>query len=209
MRIQVPARRSRALLAGVIGGVALTAGAGFAYASIPGPDGRIHACYARSNGVYLAVPHSKGDVRIVDSSEACRAYETAIAWTQDQPAPVVALPRSLYATANGVNATLATPVLSLDMPVGTWIVNFKADDGNFGADCRLSAESGGFAVAGSDLSFAAGTNTADVVPFTLTARMTFTSPGTASVECSTSSSNTADAAVILRPVMTAIEVATP
>jgi hypothetical protein len=208
VRTHFPARRSRALLAGLIGGAALTAGAGLAYASIPGPDGNIHACYARSNGVYLAVPHSKGDVRIVDSSEACRGYETAIAWTQNQPAPA-ALPRSLYATGSNVVASFATPVMSLDMPVGTWVVNFKASEANFGTLCRLDAQAGGYGVAGSDIAIANGTNTGDTVPFTLTARMTFTSPGTASVECSSESSKASETSVIEYPVMTAIEVATP
>lgn len=66
--------------AGVIVG-ALTS-ASVAYAAIPGPDGSIKGCYAKTNGIVLGIPHSKGDLRVVDSAEPCRAYEAAVAWNQ-------------------------------------------------------------------------------------------------------------------------------
>lgn len=192
-------------VAAVIG---LSIGAGAAYASIPGPDGRIHACYASTNGIWLGVPHSKGDVRIVDSAEACRSYEKAISWTQNPPAPTPPqLPRSLYTTGPLTEAPFATPVLTLNMPVGTWIVSFKGEDGNFPSYCRLTAQAGGFGVDGNDTASAAGTDTGDIVPFTLTARMTFTQPGSATVDCSTDNTDHSHPALILDPVMTAIEVA--
>ena len=56
---------------------------GVAYASIPAADGTIKGCYATTNGLLLGIPHSKGDTRIVDSNEACRSYEQAIAWNQN------------------------------------------------------------------------------------------------------------------------------
>jgi hypothetical protein len=62
--------------------VAVLAAVGVGYAAIPGTDGQIKGCYATTNGLLLGIPHSKGDTRIVDSGEACRSYETAIAWNQ-------------------------------------------------------------------------------------------------------------------------------
>jgi len=46
---------------------------GIAYASIPAGDGTITACYGRSNG----------DLRIVDTSQACRPNEQSISWNQN------------------------------------------------------------------------------------------------------------------------------
>ncbi|MEA2192328.1 MAG: hypothetical protein QOI73_2449 [Solirubrobacteraceae bacterium] len=63
--------------------VAVLAAVGVGYAAIPGADGQIKGCYATSNGLLLGIPHSKGDTRIVDSDEACRAYEKTIAWNQE------------------------------------------------------------------------------------------------------------------------------
>ena len=77
---------SRRLKAGVaVGGAALMAMGGFAWAAIPAGDGTIKGCYARSSGLLLGISHSKGDVRIVDSGENCRSYETLITWSQRGP----------------------------------------------------------------------------------------------------------------------------
>lgn len=72
-------KRTLILVAG-LAGVAITAGT--AYAVIPAADGTVHGCYATSNGILLGIPHSKGDVRIVDTGESCRNYERAISWNQ-------------------------------------------------------------------------------------------------------------------------------
>jgi hypothetical protein len=55
---------------------------GVAWAAIPAPDGTIKACYATTNGILLGIPHSKGDLRTVDSSEPCRNYEKTLTWNQ-------------------------------------------------------------------------------------------------------------------------------
>lgn len=68
-----------------VGAVALTAMGGVAWAAIPAADGTIKGCYAVSNGLLLGIPHSKGDVRVVDSGESCRSYETLITWNQRGP----------------------------------------------------------------------------------------------------------------------------
>jgi hypothetical protein len=48
---------------------------GAAFAALPSSDGAIHACYQKNTG----------DLRIVDSEEACRSSERAIAWNQRGP----------------------------------------------------------------------------------------------------------------------------
>ncbi len=63
----------------------VVAAAGITSAAIPGADGQVKACYAKTNGILLGIPHSKGDVRVVDASETCRSYETAISWNQRGP----------------------------------------------------------------------------------------------------------------------------
>lgn len=71
----------RAATATVIAaGIALAAGG--AYAVVPGSDGAIRACYAKSDSLLLGIPFSKGDVRIVDEGASCRSYETAVSWSQ-------------------------------------------------------------------------------------------------------------------------------
>ena len=45
---------------------------GVGIASIPGPDGKVHACYA----------NDRGSMRIVDSEEACVATESRITSTR-------------------------------------------------------------------------------------------------------------------------------
>jgi hypothetical protein len=65
-------------------GVLAATGAG--WAAIPGSDGTIKGCYATTTGILLGVPHSKGDTRIVDANDDCRAYERAVAWSQRGPA---------------------------------------------------------------------------------------------------------------------------
>jgi hypothetical protein len=45
---------------------------GVAFATIPGPDGRLHACYQRSNG----------NLRLVESGGDCRSSESAVSWNQ-------------------------------------------------------------------------------------------------------------------------------
>lgn len=61
--------------------VALIAMGGVGWAAIPASDGTIKGCYANADGRTF----SKGDVRVVDSAENCRWYETAINWSQRGP----------------------------------------------------------------------------------------------------------------------------
>ena len=65
----------RKYLIGIVAGVVLLA-SGVALASIPGPDGVIHAC--RSNG--------NGELRAVDETATCPNGWTALSWNQSGPA---------------------------------------------------------------------------------------------------------------------------
>jgi len=53
-------------------------GAGIAYASIPGPDGVIHACYKNSNP-------AQGALLAIDSAASCPSGYTALNWNQTGP----------------------------------------------------------------------------------------------------------------------------
>jgi len=64
---------------------ALVAAGGLAFGAIPAGDGTIKACYATTNGLLLGIPHSKGDVRMIDEAEACRSHEQVISWNQQGP----------------------------------------------------------------------------------------------------------------------------
>jgi hypothetical protein len=48
---------------------------GVGIASIPGPDGKVHGCYA----------NDRGSMRVVDSEEACAAAESRITFNQTGP----------------------------------------------------------------------------------------------------------------------------
>lgn len=76
-------RRVKSVVA--VGAVALAAMGGMAWATIPGSGGQIKGCYARTSGLLLGIPYSKGDVRVVDTAENCRSYETALTWSKTGP----------------------------------------------------------------------------------------------------------------------------
>jgi hypothetical protein len=71
---ELTARRVRKpSIAGGIAVVALVGAlAGIGFAAIPGQDGTLRACYAKTNGILLGIPHHKGDLRLVDEGEACQ-----------------------------------------------------------------------------------------------------------------------------------------
>jgi hypothetical protein len=67
----------RVLLAGAVGGAGLLIG-GIAYASIPGRDGVIHACYKTSNP-------AKGSLVAIDSAASCPNGYKGLNWNQTGP----------------------------------------------------------------------------------------------------------------------------
>jgi hypothetical protein len=60
----------------IVGVLSITVLAGVAWASIPGPDGVIHACYKPSDGKLF----------VVDSAASCPSGSTALNWNQTGPA---------------------------------------------------------------------------------------------------------------------------
>ena len=103
-------RRARFAIAALAATV--VAGAGIAWAAIPGPGGVIHACYKDGNGA----------LRVVDDPGSCRGHETAI----DLGGPAHG-----YAAANPGDVTFSAPtsvsVLKLGLPAGTYLVHAKAN----------------------------------------------------------------------------------
>jgi hypothetical protein len=65
--------------------VVVLAVGGVGYAAIPSSSGVFRGCYARTDGLLLGIPHSKGDLRLVDEGESCRSYETLVSWNQTGP----------------------------------------------------------------------------------------------------------------------------
>jgi hypothetical protein len=102
-RIRIAAVTLLALATGV--------GAGIAWATIPGTDGLIHACYKDGNG----------DLRLV-SSPGCRVHETPI----DLGGPTQG-----YAAGDPGDVTLSGPtstsILTLALPAGKYLVHAKAN----------------------------------------------------------------------------------
>ena len=103
-------RRARFAIAALAATV--VAGAGIAWAAIPGSDGVIHACYKDGPGA----------LRVVDDPGSCRRHETAI----DLGGPAHG-----YAAANPGDVAFSTPtsvsVLKLGLPAGTFLVHAKAN----------------------------------------------------------------------------------
>ena len=81
--MQITITRRTSVIALATAGLLATVGVG--WAAIPGADGQIKGCYATTNGLLLGIPHSRGDVRIVDSAAACRSYEQSVSWSQKGP----------------------------------------------------------------------------------------------------------------------------
>jgi hypothetical protein len=72
--------RIRARLAVLLGSIAvvLGAGAGFAFASIPAPDGTINGCYKTSNP-------AQGALIVIDSTATCPSGTSSLNWNQTGP----------------------------------------------------------------------------------------------------------------------------
>ena len=79
-------KRSRTVVVAVAATL-VTAG-GVAYASIPGPDGVIKACYNKPGLLGLG----KGELRVIDSQAGCASTETQLSWNQTAPRAIRAPP---------------------------------------------------------------------------------------------------------------------
>ena len=67
-------RGTKLWLAGTVVAVSL---AGTAYATIPGADGAIHSCIAKTGGALRVVD--------TDEGESCKSGEQQLAWNQQDP----------------------------------------------------------------------------------------------------------------------------
>ena len=65
----------KTLLAAVAGALTAAIVGGFAWATIPAANGSIRACYQKTDG----------QLRVIDSTEACRTSEIPISWNQTGP----------------------------------------------------------------------------------------------------------------------------
>jgi hypothetical protein len=70
--VDIMNRIKRSGLVTAVVGVTVVAGFGFAWAQIPDANGTIHACYTKSGG----------NLRIIDSGQACGSKETSLTWNQ-------------------------------------------------------------------------------------------------------------------------------
>jgi hypothetical protein len=93
----------------VLAALALVATGAVAYASIPGPDGVVHACYKNSNP-------AQGALIAIDSAASCPSGYTALNWNQTGPVGPQGPegPQGLAATS-----TVATRIIHYDVSDAT------------------------------------------------------------------------------------------
>jgi hypothetical protein len=92
--------------------VVFAVAAGIAWATIPGSDGLIHACYKDGSG----------DLRVVPDPSSCRVHETPI----DLGGPTHG-----YAIGDAGDATFSSPtsvtILKLGLPAGKYLLHAKTN----------------------------------------------------------------------------------
>jgi hypothetical protein len=190
----------RLLVTLVAAGVAL--GAGIAYASIPDSGGVIHGCYANKDG----------SLRVIDTGAggSCDPKkETSLNWNQKGPTGPAGTSHAYYAyggltSFTTLGGSFATVGKLASLPAGTYVVTARGlvEDlpNDQEAECKLV---GG----GSDVqetlvdTFATGSPR---LPFTLSAAVTLTSPGSIETDCD--SNDSGGFAAALDVSMTAVAV---
>jgi hypothetical protein len=156
--------------AAVIASLALVVAlGGIAYAQIPSSDGTFYGCVAKSG----SVAHSKGDLRVVEQSEACRNYEFPVSWNQQgppgqpgQPGQPGAPATALWAVINpdGSVARGSHVVGSFRAQTGLYFVQFDRQVNN----CAFSVTPDGTQRAGSTLGTPSQTQVEALVQSTAT-----------------------------------------
>ncbi|MFL6157936.1 MAG: hypothetical protein ACJ72D_17730 [Marmoricola sp.] len=122
-----------------------------AYAAIPSADGTFAGCVAKTNGLFLAIPHNKGDLRVVDATEACRSYESRVSWNQQgTPGQPGASAAAVWAVINpdGTVARGSHVIDSFRGQAGLYFVEFDRRIDN----CAFSVTPDGTRLAGTTLS---------------------------------------------------------
>jgi hypothetical protein len=153
----------------LLGAVVAVGLAGTAYATIPGGDGVIHGCYAKSGGT----------LRVIDASVTnCKSGETALNWSQqgvpgpqgpqgekgepgEQGPPGPAGGVDSFGASQGSNIPSLTPgafvtVISKEVPAGNYAVFASGevvttDDNDAHVLCQLRGEGQGIQTSNSDL----------------------------------------------------------
>ena len=181
---------------------------GVAYAAIPGPTGVFHGCRAKTDGVVLNIPHSKGDLRLVQPGEACRSYEAAVSWNEEgqqgDPGPANA-----FATGDGNGERIETPgpifQQGLPLAAGKYVLTaaLSIDDADFlnsTVFCQLHDSSG--ALTGQQTFLRSGDQT------TMALQGTTTLPAADTIELTCTASNPQHNLFANNPSIDAIEVTT-
>jgi hypothetical protein len=105
-------RKLAAVLVAII--AAVLVGAGIAYASIPGPDGVIHACYKNSDG----------SLKAIDSAANCPNGYTPLNWNQTGPqGPAGDLSGLEYVQAISANDASQFKTVVVTCPTGKVVVS--------------------------------------------------------------------------------------
>lgn len=101
------------LLAAVGAVLLAVAGAGIAYASIPGPDGTVNGCY-RTAGL------GQGSLYVIDSGDTCPSGYTSLNWSQSA-APSIVTKDVVYTPPGG--SAFFTDIQTVDCPSGLHALN--------------------------------------------------------------------------------------
>lgn len=92
-------------------------GAVVAYASIPGPDGVIHACYKTGNP-------AQGALIAIDSAASCPSGYTALNWNQTGPqGPAGQTGLQGPAGVSGWEVVAASSSASVEASTGRWVIS--------------------------------------------------------------------------------------
>jgi hypothetical protein len=192
-------------LVGVLSAIAVLAGAGIAYASIPDSGGVIHGCYANKDG----------SLRVIDpaSGGACDAKkETPLDWNRSGTTGATG-PAGTSHGYYSYGGLLGFTVLGgsfakvgalTGLPAGTYVVTARGLVEDLPNDQEAEC---GLVAGGSDVqdtlvdTFATGSPR---LPFTLSAAVTLTSPGSIETDCD--SNDSGGFAAALDVSMTAVAV---
>lgn len=114
----------------------LVAGAGIAYASIPGPDGTIHGCYKTSD-------LGAGALYVIDSGDSCPSGFTSLNWSQSA-SPVIVTKDVTYSPPGA----LFTDIQTVDCTSGLHALNGGIVQTTAGTDWQTAIGGGATGNAG-------------------------------------------------------------
>lgn len=221
MKPQVTQVLRRHMYVAVMVAALVVVGGGFAYASIPGPDGVISGCRNKSTGVLRVIDR--------DAGVRCRASERALDWNQVGPqgppgqegaqgaAGVQGPPGIVNAIFAGSRTHVdlvpsPTQILAVDLPAGAWYVQGIVGLGNFSGQrvpvlCAVGSTGGSYTTTSiTALAPYPGTG-GDAVSLPVSAVFTLDQPGRAWIECMSNTGNPGVTAFAEGRQMTAVSLA--